>query len=98
MVFPIEWVEPYSSAVGGLRQFVVDDGVIIRVGFEGGNLFPGLTIERALQIVLFYPLFMSISASLSSYLSDKLALAAEVDLNPLIGVIETSAPRVGADI
>ena len=95
MVFPIEWVEPYSSAVGGLRQFVVDDGFLIRVGFEGGNLFPVLTIERALKIVLFYPLFR-ISASLSGYLSDKLALAAEVDLNPLIFVIETSAPRAGA--
>ena len=98
MVVPSLWRKSYSSAVGGLLQFVVDDGLHIWVAFEGVNFFPGLTIERALQIVWFDPLIMISTASLSGYLSDKLALAAKVYLNPLIGVIGTRAPRAGTDV
>ena len=52
VVVPLSGVESDSSAPFGLGKFIVDDRIVVVIGFEGANIRPVLTVLRALQIEL----------------------------------------------
>ena len=91
VIVPCRGVEPDSSAPFGLSKFIVDDRIVVVVGFEGANLHPSLTVLRALQIELFHPLIV-LTAALGGNLGDELALTTEAHLQKLVRVKETRAP------
>ena len=91
VVVPRGGVEPDSSAPFGLGKFIVDDRIVVVIGFEGANLRPVLTVLRALQIELCHPL-IALTATLGGNLSDELTLTTEVHLQELVRVEETRAP------
>ena len=91
MVVPRGGGNPHSSAPLGCRKFVIDDCFSVLVAFEVTNLGPGLTVLSAHKVKLCNPLIV-FTTTLSGNLCDELTLAAEVNLEPLVLVIETSAP------